>query len=194
MSIGLLFPILLAILILPKKQEQLKEEEELEDEWEWAKTTQPIELENPEAAALNTQKILEAVRDKNQAVIHVQHNAKNKATIHKFVSPISGEKVITKDYANSFKDTDLLTYLRENNIRRLVICGMMTHMCVEAATRAAKDFGFICVVIADACTTRDPKYKNKIVKATDVHNSTLSTLASGYAKIIDSQSFLKKFH
>ena len=34
--------------IFPKKQEQLKEEEELEDEWEWAKTTQPIELENPE--------------------------------------------------------------------------------------------------------------------------------------------------
>lgn len=32
--------------IFPKKQEQLKEE--LEDEWEWAKTTQPIELENPE--------------------------------------------------------------------------------------------------------------------------------------------------
>lgn len=32
--------------IFPKKQEQLKEE--LEDEWEWVRTTQPIELENPE--------------------------------------------------------------------------------------------------------------------------------------------------
>lgn len=32
--------------IFPKKQEQLKEE--LEDGWEWARTTQPIELENPE--------------------------------------------------------------------------------------------------------------------------------------------------
>lgn len=36
-------------------------------------------------------------------------------------------------------------------ITDLVLCGMMTHMCVDATTRAAKNFGFNCMVIGDAC-------------------------------------------
>jgi nicotinamidase-related amidase len=64
-------------------------------------------------------------------------------------------------------------------------------MCVEAATRAAADLGFRCIVIHDACTTKDLKFGEKVIRAEDVHYSTLSTLRS-YAIILSTSEFLKK--
>jgi nicotinamidase-related amidase len=52
-------------------------------------------------------------------------------------SPAAGESVVGKHHANAFRDTDLLAVLRRIGATRLVIAGMQTHMCVEAATRAA---------------------------------------------------------
>jgi len=64
-------------------------------------------------------------------------------------------------------------------------------MCLEATARAANDYGFICTVIEDACTTRDLKFGETIVKAKDVHYSTLSTLKGTYAKIKTTNDFLQ---
>ncbi len=69
----------------------------------------------------------------------------------------------------------------------------MTHMCVEAATRAGRDFGFECVVIQDACATKALKFKGKEISAEDVHYSTLSTLSGSYAKVMDANTFLESF-
>jgi len=71
-----------------------------------------------------------------------------------------------------------------------VICGMMTHMCVEAATRAGSDYGFECLVIGDACATRDLEFNGHKVSAEDVHISTLSTISGSYAKVMDVEEFL----
>ena len=147
-------------------------------------------LENPEKASQNAQKILEKFREKGMLVVHIRHNAKSGAGIHEHVKPIKTEKVISKDQVNGFKDTDLLKYLRSHKVKQLVICGMMTHMCVEAATRAASDFGFDCILIGDACATRDLKYGNKVIKAEDVHLSTLSSLKGYYAKVMNSEEYL----
>ena len=67
---------------------------------------------------------------------------------------------------------------------------MQTHMCLEAATRSAHDLGFECVVIGDACATRDLKYGDRTVPAADVHASTLATLDGTYAKVVDTEIFL----
>lgn len=150
-----------------------------------------LPLVNPEPAALKAKVLLEKFRELKLPVIHIKHNAKSGADIHPDVQPKDGEKVILKDYANSFRGTDLLEYLIQNRIKRLIICGMQTHMCVEAATRAAVDYGFECVVIEDACATRDLIFKNKIVKAEDVHYSTLSAIQGSYAKVMSLDEFLK---
>ncbi len=147
-------------------------------------------LENPEKASLNAKKILEKFREKGMLVVHIRHNARSGADIHKHVMPIKEEKVISKDRVNGFKDTELLKYLRAHEVKQLVICGMMTHMCVEAATRAAYDFGFDCILIGDACATRDLKYGDKIIKAADVHLSTLSSLNGYYAKVMNTEEYL----
>jgi len=103
---------------------------------------------------------------------------------------LQGEKIISKSAVNSFVGTDLLDYLRAENISTLVICGMQTHMCVEAAIRAASDLGFSCILIKDACTTKDLMFDDRVIKAKDVHYSTLSTLRN-YATIESTAQFLE---
>jgi nicotinamidase-related amidase len=152
-----------------------------------------LPLFEPEKAVLNAQKVLQVCREEQVLIIHVKHNASSGAEIHELVKPINGEKVILKDKANAFIDTDLLNFLNKNNVKDLFLCGMQPHMCVEAATRAASDYSFNCTVIEDACTTRDLKYGYITVKAKDVHFSTLSTLNGTYAKVVNTETYLNEF-
>ena len=151
------------------------------------------ELIEPGAASENIAELLSFFRAHNLPVIHVRHNYEPGGTIHENVRPTEGEKVFSKDHANSFRDTDLLEYIVENSITSLVISGMQTHMCVEATTRAAADLGLSCMVIADGCATRDLRYGDKVIRAEDVHYSTLSTLRGTYAEIYTTGEFLEKY-
>ena len=150
------------------------------------------ELENSEKAVNNAQKILNKFRESGMMVVHIKHNSEPGGEIHSLVAPIKDEKVITKNHVNSFKDTDLLDYLKTHKIEKLIICGMMTHMCVEAATRAAHDHGFECVVIEDACATKTLKFNDREISAINVHCSTLSTLSGSYAKVINTKTLLEE--
>ncbi len=151
-------------------------------------------LLNPEEASLNAQKLLTHFREKGLLVVHVRHNSKTGGEIHKNVAPLETEKVISKNSVNSFKNTDLLGYLKEHEIKSLVIGGMMTHMCVEAAVRAASDYGFEVTLIQDACTTRALEFNGTEISAEAVHNSTLASLSGYYAKVIDTKAFLEDFN
>jgi len=154
-------------------------------------------LEASENAAL----LLERFRKQNLPVIHIQHIATKPgatfflpdtvgAEIHKNVQPESNEKVIIKHFPNSFRETELLSYLNANDISDLVIGGMMTHMCIDATTRAAKDLGYTCTLIGDACATRNLEIHGEKVQAADVHNAFLAALNSTYASVIDTHDYL----
>ena len=149
------------------------------------------ELVDPESASQNAQRLLQKFREKKLLIVHIRHNAEPGGDIHNSVHPLEGEKVISKNHVNCFKDTELLEYLKDHNIQTLVICGMMTHMCVEAAVRAAYDYDFETILIHDACATRALKYNSIEVSAEDVHFSTLSSLSRYYARVIDTATFLK---
>lgn len=146
-------------------------------------------LEGNVEAARQAGRLLEQFRGKHMTVVHVMH--KGGGPIHEFVKPIEGEKVIVKQEVSCFNGTDLADYLEEKNIHTLVIAGMMTHMCVEAATRAAYDLGFKCILVRDACATKDLTYDDQVVKARDVQLSTLNTL-SVYSKIVYTNQFLNR--
>ncbi len=150
-------------------------------------------LVNPEQASANAALILKQFRETGRTIVHIRHHASQGADIHADVAPLEHEKVITKYHVNSFLETDLLVFLQQNEIRQLVICGMMTHMCVEAITRAASDLGFKCIVIEDACATRDLKYNDRIIPAEQVHFTALSTIAYAYGRVMTTQQFLEGF-
>ena len=158
-------------------------------------------LVNADKASENAKLILDKFRKLSLPVIHIRHIAtKPDATfflpdtygseIHKNVLPIENEKVIIKHYPNSFRETGLLESLKETEITGLVICGMMTNMCVDATVRAAKDFGFNCTLVGDACATKELEINGEKVKAADVHNAFLAALKSTYATIISTNNYL----
>ena len=151
-----------------------------------------LPLNNPEVASEKAGRMLQFFRQQNLPVIHIKHNASSGAEIHKSVAPLSKEKVFTKNEANSFNGTGLHEWLQEQGIQKLVLAGMQTHMCLEATTRAAYDLGYDCTVIEDASTTRDLKYEDVIVKAKEVHASTLSTLKGTYARILTADEYIRE--
>jgi nicotinamidase-related amidase len=147
-------------------------------------------LVEPEAASRNASKILSAFRSRGDLVVHVRHKASKGAEIHEHVAPIEGEEVFTKSEVSCFNGTGLLAYLQKEKVSKLVIAGMMTHMCVEAAVRAAYDLGFEVTLIGDACATRDLEFGGAKIAAADVHASTLATLARTYAQVLTTKEYL----
>jgi nicotinamidase-related amidase len=152
-------------------------------------------------ASQHARLILDDFRSKGLPVVQIQHLATRPtatfflpgtigAAIHADVTPLDPEKVIVKHFPNSFRETDLLNYLQSMNVTRLAICGMMTHMCVDATTRAAKDFGFECTVISDACATKDLSIDGHSVKAMDVHTSFLAALSYFYSTVVTTKDYL----
>lgn len=152
-------------------------------------------------ASLNAKMILEHFRTKNLPVFHIQHIATDpKATffrphspgaeIHENVKPLESETVVEKHYPNAFRGTGLIDKLWEKDIKTVVLCGMMTHMCVDATVRAGKDLGINFVVIGDACATRDLDFNGKTIAAADVHAAFLAALEFFYAKITTTQEYL----
>lgn len=158
-------------------------------------------LVDSERTAENAKMLLNKFRNEGSPIIHVQHIATSPtatfflpntkgAEIHNTVTPLPTEKLIIKHFPNSFRETELLDYLNSNKIKNLVICGMMTHMCIDATTRAAKDFGFNITLIGDACTTKDLDINGETVKAKDVHNSFLAALNSTYSTVTTTKNYL----
>jgi nicotinamidase-related amidase len=158
-------------------------------------------LVGPEAAGENIARMLKKFREASLPVFHVRHEAlaptatfflpgTEGAGIHACAKPLEDEKVILKHFPNSFLKTDLLETLQKNQITDLVICGMMTHMCLDATVRAAKDLGFQCTVIAEGCATRDLEFRGVQVNAANVHTAFLAALNGTYAQVVTVTEYL----
>jgi nicotinamidase-related amidase len=161
-----------------------------------------MELSGIGAATANARMLLEAFRKKEAHVVHVQHIAANKgatfflpdtsgAEINQQVVPLADETVIVKNYPNSFRDTPLFNILKQRNISDLLICGAMSHMCIDATVRAAFDLGFACKVAEDACATKNLTFKDKTLHASDVHAAFMSALSGSYANVRSTRAIIE---
>lgn len=152
-----------------------------------------MQLENPELAGMNAGLLLDHFRKSGMPVYHVRHNFEPGGDIHPYVKPAGDERVISKDQVNAFLGTGLDEIMLQDSIEQLVICGMQTHMCVEAAVRAAHDLGFVCLLASDACATRALQFEEHIISAKNVHYSTLNTLQGSYARVLTTDAILREF-
>lgn len=155
----------------------------------------PMELVGTEAAAQNARRLLDLFREQQKPVIHIQHLSLRPGAgfflpgtpgveIHPLVAPLANEPVVQKHFPNSFRDTNLLALLKEQGIERLAICGAMSHMCIDATTRAAFDLGITCTLAHDACATRDLEFAGTKVAAAQVHAAYMAALAAVYAQVL----------
>ena len=161
-----------------------------------------MELEGPLEAAAQARKLLDLFRERGWPTIHVQHISNRPGAtfflpetegmkFHESIAPLADETVITKHFPNSFRETNLLEHLKGVSAERLVICGSMTHMCVDATTRAAADLGYPVLVAADACATRALTYGETKIPAEHVHGAFLAALKS-YGQVLATEEILKE--
>jgi nicotinamidase-related amidase len=159
-----------------------------------------LEVVGMEQAAENARTLLDIFRKEHSHLIYMKHISKHSGAtfflpdtpgveIHDMVAPKQDEIVVEKHFPNSFRETALLSHLRNAGVEEVVICGAMSHMCIDATTRAAFDLGFRCVVIEDACATRDLMHKGEAIKAESVHAAFMAALEVPYAKVISTSEY-----
>lgn len=160
------------------------------------------ELENPIVAATQARELLDFFRWQGWPTVHIQHVATRPSAItflpdtegvkiHASIAPLPSETIIVKHFPNSFRETDLLEHLKGLDVDRLVLSGMMTHMCVDASMRAAVDFGFPVLLAADACATRALTYGEMKIPAQYVHAAFLAALKS-YGQVLQTEEIRKQ--
>jgi len=161
-----------------------------------------VPLHDPEGAARNAARVLAECRERGLPVIHIRHTMPVERgvpfllegtpghEIHPSVRPTEGEPVVTKQFPNAFRETKLLPLLRSLEVNQLIVCGMMTHMCVDFTVKHAFDQGFAVTVVADATATCALPLGEKIIAADVVRDANLAALHGIVANVVTTQQLV----
>lgn len=90
------------------------------------------------------------------------------------ILPQAGERVFTKQYPSAFFGTGLAEALHADGIDTLLITGYSTSGCVRASTLDAMQYGFVPLVVREACADRHEA----------PHEANLFDLQAKYAEVI----------
>lgn len=90
------------------------------------------------------------------------------------LTPQDGDSVFTKQYPSAFFGTGLAGVLHGEGIDTLLIGGYSTSGCVRASALDAMQYGFIPLVVREACADRHPS----------PHEANLFDLQAKYAEVI----------
>jgi nicotinamidase-related amidase len=106
------------------------------------------------------------------------HPGKPGFPFHEKLTPRAGDDVTVKHHGSAFHATDLDAKLGKAGIDELVICGMQSEYCIDAAVRSAHERGYKVTLVSDGHSTFD----TKILKAKDIIAHENATLNDSYAK------------
>ncbi|MDR2780311.1 MAG: cysteine hydrolase [Synergistaceae bacterium] len=159
------------------------------------------ELAEPVEAAKNAASALRRFRERSLPVIHVQHinihtgaafllPDTDGAQIYPSVTPLDGERLVLKHTPNGFFKTDLLDIIKGFGTTETVVCGMMTHMCIDTTVRAAHDYGLPVTLLHDACATKDLTFRNRTVPAAQVQAAFMAALSGRFAEVIAAEELV----
>lgn len=90
------------------------------------------------------------------------------------LTPKGSDRVFTKQYPSAFFGTGLAEVLHAEGIDTLLITGYSTSGCVRASALDAMQYGFVPLVVRDACADRHP----------GPHEANLFDLQAKYAEVI----------
>ena len=157
------------------------------------------ELVGIDEALSNTLRLIEFAKEQKYEIFFIQHIAlkenasfflpKSKGVkLHQTLHTQDGS-IITKHYPNSFRETILTQELEDKGIKNLIVCGAMTHMCVDTTVRAGFDFGFQIELINDACATKDLVFNDEVIPAKDIHNAFIASLNGIFCELKTTERF-----
>ncbi|WP_353810516.1 cysteine hydrolase family protein [Agromyces sp. SYSU T00194] len=151
---------------------------------------------NAPGAEANIERLLAAWADASQPVVLVRHDSREHGSplrpgqpgndLRPFVAGAAHELLVTKHVNSAFHgDPDLEGWLTARGIRRIVLCGVQTNMCVETTARVGGNLGFDVTVALDATHTFDLEGPGGLrLTADELATATAVNLAGGgFARI-----------
>ena len=159
----------------------------------------PLALSGMDAATANIARLLEAARKARRPVIHIRHLGTvggmfdpqgERGAFIKGLEPQGDELIIEKRMPNAFNDTGLQKALENLGSLDVIVCGFMSHSSVSTTVRAAKNLGFRCTLVEDACATRDLPYKGGILSAEHVQQTEMAIMADNFATLALTQDLI----
>jgi nicotinamidase-related amidase len=107
--------------------------------------------------------LLAKARQAGIPVIYIQHRSERKGhplelgtagwQIHPSIPPLEGDTVIHKHMPDSFYKTNLQQHLQAQGIKKLIIVGIQTEMCVDTTCRRACSLDYDVTLVKDAHST-----------------------------------------
>jgi len=71
-----------------------------------------------------------------------------------FATPVAGETIVPKSSWSSTSDTKLIEKLKEMQIDTVLVCGLLTSVCVQHSAFGVFEAGFRTLLVTDACGDR----------------------------------------
>ena len=158
------------------------------------------ERNNP-GAEDNIAALLGSWRADGRPIYHIRHDSTFPAShyrpgqpLHEFkpeAAPAPGETVIAKRTNSAFIGTDLEARLRAAGHTTLLIAGVITNNCVEAAVRMAGNLGFDTYLVEDAAFTFGrADWDGRMRTAAEVHAMSLANLDGEYCRVVRTEEVL----
>lgn len=97
------------------------------------------------------------------------------------LEPAEDETVISKQYPSAFFGTSLDATLTSSGIDTLIITGLTTSGCIRATCVDAVSYGFIPIVVGDACGDRHAS----------PHEANLFDMNAKYADVVDETAVIE---
>ncbi|THF66818.1 MAG: cysteine hydrolase [Methylophaga nitratireducenticrescens] len=154
-----------------------------------------MQLSGVEEAIVEAKALLKRARAANIPIFHIQHDGgpgspydltSDIGQISSEVAPQDGEYVITKNFPNSFIQTELDERLKSLKIENIVLAGFMTHMCVNSTAHGGFNLGYKPTVVASATATRPLEAAHgKLVPAEQVQDAAIASTRDLYAAVVD---------
>ena len=156
-----------------------------------------MKLDGVEPALQECKALLERFRAAGRPIFHIQHDAGAGSPydltapigqISDVVAPVDGEPVITKNFPNSFTQTNLGDQLKAADVQNLILAGFMSHMCVNSTARGAFSLGYNPTVVASATATRalPSRASGKTVPSEQVQEAALTALSDLPSTVVPS--------
>jgi nicotinamidase-related amidase len=107
------------------------------------------------------------------------------------LGPLAGEEVVAKSVNGAFFGTDLELRLRRLGVRRLVVAGFFTNMCVETTVRTAGNLGYDTYLAHDACATTSRRGPDGVVHDPEVvHALSVASLHGEFCTALDTEQLV----
>jgi len=159
----------------------------------------PLALSGMDAAVENIKLLSAAARKAGRPIVHVRHLGTvgglfdpqgERGEFIPGLEPQDGETIIGKLLPSAFHGTPLEKTLQDLGSLDLIVCGFMSHSSVSTTVRAAKNLGFRCTLVEDACATRDLPYKGGILSAEHVQQTEMAIMADNFATLALTQDLI----